>query len=129
MGTRHVFLYSQGIKPLYGKGSHPLYCAAPRAAHGKMTISVISFFHGTSALVGLGLLIAEVSRSHSDTPHSVGLLWMAIGPSLIPLPDNTQHSQQIDIHAAGGIRTRNTSRRAAADPRLRWRGHRVRQVT
>jgi len=25
--------------------------------------------------VGLGLLIVEVSRSHSDTPHSVGLLW------------------------------------------------------
>ena len=26
-------------------------------------------------LVGQGLLIVEVSRSHSDTPHSVGLLW------------------------------------------------------
>ena len=27
------------------------------------------------ALVGQGLLITEASRSHSDTPHSVGLLW------------------------------------------------------
>jgi hypothetical protein len=26
-------------------------------------------------LVSLGLLIVEASRSHSDTPHSVGLLW------------------------------------------------------
>jgi len=26
-------------------------------------------------LVGQGLLINEASRSHSDTPHSVGLLW------------------------------------------------------
>jgi hypothetical protein len=26
-------------------------------------------------LVGQGLLIIEASRSHSDTPHSVGLLW------------------------------------------------------
>jgi hypothetical protein len=26
-------------------------------------------------LVGHGLLIIEASRSHSDTPHSVGLLW------------------------------------------------------
>jgi len=26
-------------------------------------------------LVGQDLLIAEVSRSHSDTPQSVGLLW------------------------------------------------------
>jgi hypothetical protein len=24
---------------------------------------------------GLGRLLLEVSRSHSDTPHSVGLLW------------------------------------------------------
>ena len=35
----------------------------------------------------------------------------------------TQHSQQTDIHAPGGIRTRNFSRRAAADLRLRRRGH------
>jgi len=33
------------------------------------------FCHGWTALVGLGLLIVEVSRSHSDTPHLVGLLW------------------------------------------------------
>jgi hypothetical protein len=25
--------------------------------------------------VGQGLLMIEASRSHSDTPHSVGLLW------------------------------------------------------
>jgi len=25
--------------------------------------------------VGQGLLIIEASRSHSDTPHAVGLLW------------------------------------------------------
>jgi len=30
----------------------------------------------------------------------------------------------IDIHDLGGIRTRNTRKRAAADPRLRPRGHR-----
>jgi hypothetical protein len=32
------------------------------------------FFSGSTALVGLGLLMVEVSRTHSDTPHSVGLL-------------------------------------------------------
>jgi len=26
-----------------------------------------------------------------------------MSPSQRPLPDNTQHSQQTDIHAAGGI--------------------------
>jgi len=49
--------------------------------------------------------------------QSVGLLWTGIGPSQRPLPDNTQHSQETDIHAPGGIGTCNTSKRAAADPR------------
>jgi hypothetical protein len=47
-----------------------------------------------------------------------------ISPTQIPVPDNTQHSQQTDIHVPGGIRTRNPSKRAAADLRLRPRGHR-----
>jgi len=33
----------------------------------------VFFVHGSTALVGLDLLIVEVPRSHSDTPHSVGL--------------------------------------------------------
>jgi len=37
-----------------------------------------------------------------------------ISSSQRPLPDNTQHSQQTDIHARGGIRTHDLSRRAAA---------------
>jgi len=36
---------------------------------------------------------------------------------------NTQHSQQTNIHAPGGIRTHNLSRRADEDLRLRPRGH------
>jgi hypothetical protein len=31
-------------------------------------------------LVGQGLLIIEASRSNSDTPHSVGLLWTSDQP-------------------------------------------------
>jgi len=37
----------------------------------------------------------------------------------------TQHSQQTDIHAPGGIWTHDLSRRAAADLRLRPRGHTI----
>jgi hypothetical protein len=40
-----------------------------------------------------------------------------------PSNDNTKQSQQTDIHALGGIRTRNPSKRVVADPRLRPRGH------
>jgi len=39
-------------------------------------------------------------------------------PSQRPVPDNTQQSQETDILAAGGIRTRNPSKRAAAEPCL-----------
>ena len=38
-----------------------------------------------------------------------------ISPTKLPLPDNTQQSHQTCAHASGGIRTRNPSKRAAAD--------------
>jgi len=47
-----------------------------------------------------------------------------ISPTQRLLPDNTQHSQESDIHAPGGIRTHNPRRRAPADPRLRPSGRR-----
>jgi len=47
-----------------------------------------------------------------------------ISPTQRPLPDITQHSQETNIHAlTGGIRTRNRSKWAAVDPRLRPRCH------
>jgi hypothetical protein len=46
-----------------------------------------------------------------------------ISSSQRPLPDNTQHTQQTNIHAPGGIRTHDRSRRAAVDLCLRPRGH------
>jgi len=48
-----------------------------------------TFLRGSTALVGVALLIVEVSRSHSDTLHNVGLSGRAIGPSQRPLPSNT----------------------------------------
>jgi len=38
------------------------------------------------------------------------------------LPDKTQRSQEIDIHAPGEIRSPSTRQRATADPRLRLCG-------
>jgi hypothetical protein len=38
------------------------------------------FFMARQPLVDLGLLNIEASRSHSDTPHSVGLLWTSDQP-------------------------------------------------
>jgi len=42
--------------------------------------------------------------------------------------DNTKHSQQTDIHAPKRIRAPSPNKRAAADPRLRPRGHRDRPI-
>jgi hypothetical protein len=72
---------------------------------GHLFIDEDIFFMARQPLVGQGFLIVEGSRSHSNTPHSVGLLLMR------------------DIHAPGGIRSRNPSKRAVADPRLRQYGH------
>jgi len=37
---------------------------------------------------------------HSDTPHSVGLLWLSDQPDA-EISDNTQHSQETDINPVG----------------------------
>jgi len=79
--------------------------------------------------VGQVLVNYEISRSHSTTHHSrYDSSWRVISSSQRPLPDNTQHSQQRDIHAPGGIRTNSLSRRAAADLLLRQRDHWNRQA-
>ena len=71
--------------------------------------------------MGHGLVI-EDSWSHSDTPHSVGLLWTSDQP-YTDLYLTTHSTNKRLIHVPGGIRTRNRSKLAAADPRLRPRGH------
>ena len=73
---------------------------------------------------GHGLLILEVSKSHTTTHHSLyDSSGRVISASQRPLPDKTQHSQQKNIHAPGGIRTHDISRRAAVGLRLRPRGY------
>jgi len=70
------------------------------------------------------LLIDEVSISHTATHHSrYDSSGRVVSLSRRPLPDNTQHSQQTDIRAPGGIRTHNLRSRAAVGLRLWLRGH------
>ena len=73
--------------------------------------------------MGHGLLIHEVSRSHATHQSREESSGRVISLSQRPLPYNTQHLQQTNIHAPGGIRNHNLSRRATADLRLRPRGH------
>ena len=72
-------------------------------------------------LVGEGLLCTVVSQLHSDTPHSLGLLWTSDQPEAETLPDNTTLTRNINV--LGGIRNSNPSKPAATDPSLRPCGH------
>jgi hypothetical protein len=80
-------------------------------------------------LVGQGLLIIEASLSHSVIHTTSGNTPIAQEITALqrPLRDNKQHSQKTDTRAPSGIRTRNPSKRMAADSRLRPRGHWNRQ--
>jgi hypothetical protein len=65
-------------------------------------------------LVGQGFLIIEASRSHSGTPHSLGYLWTSDQPEAET--STWQHTTLTKgIHAPGGIRTRNPSKRTVAE--------------
>ena len=90
-------------------------------AHVKL---LSSFLSRATALEGQDLLIIEASRSHSVKHATLGRTpldeWSAWRRDLYLTTHNT-HKRH--IHAPGGIRTRNPSKRAAAYPGLRPRGH------
>jgi hypothetical protein len=71
---------------------------------------------------GQGLLIAEASRTHSNTAQWVGLLWT--NEQADAETSTWQHTtlRRYSYPALGGIRTRNPSNRSAADLRCRPRG-------
>ena len=78
-------------------------------------------FYGSTALVSQDILVVEVQRSTQTLHTRYDSSGRGIGPS--QTSDNAQHSKRDRIHAPGGIRTYNPSKRTAADPRLRPRDH------
>ena len=84
---------------------------------------LVLFFSGAAAEHGSGPPHSWGSEiTQNDTLYSVGLLWMRDRP-VVETSDNSQLSQETDIQATCGIRTCNSSKRAAADPRIRLLGH------
>jgi len=76
------------------------------------------FFTARQPLIGQGFLIVEALRSHSDTPHSVGLLWTS--DQLVAEADTyTTHNKHkrgtsTNSIALGGTRNRHPSNQVAA---------------
>jgi hypothetical protein len=112
--------------PTTGSWSAATCCPTARVIAQQYSVATfvslrLNFFYGSTTLEGLGLLIVEASRSHFDTPHSVGLPWTCDQPDA-----ETSTCQHItlttDWHPCG-IRTHNPNKRTAEDPRLRPRGH------
>jgi hypothetical protein len=66
-------------------------------------LSRADFFHFSTALVVLGFLIIDVSRSHSDTSDSVGLLWTSWPARRrdIYLTTHNTHTRQTSMPLAG----------------------------
>ena len=77
----------------------------------RIRVQLLNFRLLMSYIYIYGAPILDVSRSHTTTQHS---RWdssgRVISSSQRPLPDNTRHSQQTNIHAPGGIRTQDLSR-------------------
>ena len=102
--------------------SRELRLIAPSPAkYHSHTDTPFFFWVAQQPLLGQSLFIVGASKSHSDTPQSVGLLWTSVQPDATA--DNTQLWKETDIHPTGGIRTRNPSKRVAADPPVRPHGH------
>ena len=52
-----------------------LECTAKNGAQLPIRLCLYTCFNDSTVLMEQSLSILEVSRSHSDTPHSEGLLW------------------------------------------------------
>lgn len=59
------------------------------------------FFMPRQPLVGLSVLIFDISRPHSDTPQSVGLLWTSDRPKQRTLTTPNTPKRQTCICPAG----------------------------
>jgi hypothetical protein len=70
--------------------------------HVAISYIFVSFIIARQSLEGQGILIFEASPSHSDTPHSVGLLWTSDQPDA---QNSTWQNTKLktDINAPGGI--------------------------
>jgi len=102
--------------------STALYSVNKNRIHIHWTCYVILLFSLFLNYELFCLLIAGVgvTGAHSDNKEHTHTLdyyssGRGIGPSQRSLPDDTQHSQQTDIHAHNGIRTRSPSKWTAAD--------------
>jgi hypothetical protein len=125
---RHYFHFPSPLSC----GSSPSFSPFQRLGYYQLRPSVEIMYnlsHGTTAPSGPEPSHYRGRRDHTQAHHN---WWVSSGRVISPthrrLPHNKQCSEETDIHDRSGIRTRNPSKRTAADPRLRPRGNWDRQI-
>jgi len=78
------------------------------------------FYHDRTAPVGQGILIVKASRSHSDTHHSVGLVWKSDQPDA---ETSTWQHTTLTTDKHPRLKQDNPSKWAPVEPRITPRGH------
>ena len=96
--------------------------------HGPSYSNLLLLTHCRCVRLLLNLITVNHTHTHTHTFTHQNFSGRGIGPSQRPLPDSTHQPQETNTHAPFGIRTRNPSKRAAAAPRIRPRGHQDRPV-
>ena len=84
------------------------------------------FLPNNCRCTGLLFYFITLIETHTHTRYDSSK--RGIGTTQRPLPDDTRHSQETDVHVLVGNRNRNSSKPADADPSLRPRGHRERHA-
>jgi hypothetical protein len=106
--THHSYWYPQSRKHV---------CTVNSLTYITGTVCLFHFWHCSILTLFYFLYI-----THNDPPQAVGLLWTS--DQLVTETSTWQHTTLTHKHPCpGGIRSHNLSRRAAADVRLRPRGH------
>jgi len=105
-------------------------CTVSQGVTSQSTRDFCLYFRGATALTGPGPPHYQgFSITLSHTTQSVGLLCTNDQPDAETSIGSTQNSQETDIQTDGGIRTRNNSKTAAGDPRLKQRGNWIQQTS
>jgi hypothetical protein len=106
---------------------HPTHLV--QFTYTSQTITDICFPMALQHPVGQSLFNVEASRSYSDTPQSVGILWMSDQLITETCPwQQVKHTEETDRHAYRGILNRSFRRWAATQPLHRSGGHWVRPL-
>ena len=125
---KHLGLYFEKKKEIYSYSTYSSFLVINICIRGKTFYSPCSsdlFSYGAVARYWprLASFVRFLYHIQRRTTVCGTLSGIVITPSQRPLPDNTQHSQQTDIRTIGETRTRSPTKRAAADPHFRPRGH------